>query len=106
MNKIELTDEQIKVLDEEFGIQYPDMLREIPGKKLHQYMVSSTAWSDGEDTLIFVDETGSEQKQFIYYAGLERDAELVMRYKGVSVYTGVGEMERYLDQEEECCETD
>lgn len=69
---------------EESTIEQQDVIREvtqgeiddfeaIPGKKLHEYMVSETAYTDRYH-LVFIDSSERERAKFLYYMGAENEA--------------------------------
>ena len=102
--KQELSEEVQEALDE-MGVYLSD-LYEISGKRLHDYAISSTAYTNGE-LLIFFDVRNEARQKFIYYMGGENKAELISLWKGIAVYDGLGShLSSYVDQDEGLADDD
>lgn len=104
LGKIDLKqelDEDVQETLDEMGIYLND-LHEISGKRLHDFMISHTAYTDGE-RLIFFDVRHDARAKFIYYMGAERDAELATLWKDVAVYEGDfgSRLNRFIPDEDE-----
>ena len=98
--KQELSEEEQEILDE-MGI-YFDELHEVSGKRLHDFMIGDTAYTDG-DRLIFFDVLPKSREKFLYYMGAENEAELTIHWKDVAVYEGIGpgRLGRYVEDKDE-----
>jgi hypothetical protein len=98
--KQELSEEVQEALDE-MGIYFNE-LHEVSGKKLHDFMISDTAYTDG-DRLIFFDVSHKRRENFIYYMGAETEAELSILWKDIAVYEGIGagRLNRHVEDKED-----
>lgn len=83
------TPRQFELLEEQ-DILVEDLVL-IPGKKVHECCVQASAWASEYGELIFVNETDQNQTEFIYYIGFEREAKLILRYQGISIWNNISE---------------
>lgn len=81
-----LSELQVQALKE---VLDPKFLVPADGHLLHEFMVSSSGWTDKEEHLVFLDLSQEERNRFLYYMGAEREAELVLLIGDLAVYAGV-----------------
>lgn len=98
MTTIILNAKQVEVL-EETGIN-PLNLDFICGQQIHKN-VYINAWTDGY-YLVFIDQTLDDANAFIYYLGTEKEAELEVKYAGLTIFSGADEdITNYISSEME-----
>jgi hypothetical protein len=75
-----------------------DVMTEIKGTELHDYMVYADAFASCDGTeLVFVETSDSDQQRFLYYMGAENDSQIEARLGPVTVWSVDPEyVERYL----------
>jgi hypothetical protein len=101
MKKLELNEEQIEMLHD---CNVYDDLSKISCKDVHEYMIYNDGYTDGKCLIFFENHRGGpahEQDKFIYYIGGEKEAELVARWVGVSVWTVGEKLWRFCDADDE-----